>query len=135
MPTHLTVTRTEEVTPVLRRVWFSSEDLTAFADSEYTDRYVKLVFLRPGVSYPEPLDLRALRGTIPPEDMPVVRTYTALFPDVDRGTLAIDFVIHGVDGVAGPWAAAARPGDRLTGERAWRCLPSRPDRRLAPARR
>ncbi len=113
MPTQLTVTRTVEITPALRRVWFSSDDLTAFAESEYTDRYVKLVFPRPGVSYPEPLDLRALRGTIPPEDMPVVRTYTALFPDVERGTLAIDFVIHGVEGVAGPWAAAAQPGDRL----------------------
>jgi NADPH-dependent ferric siderophore reductase len=111
--TELTVTGTEDVTPGLRRVWFRSDDLSAFADSVHTDRYVKLVFPKPGVSYPEPLDMRALRGVIPPEDLPAVRTYTALFPDVAGGTLAIDFVVHGDEGVAGPWAAAAAPGDRL----------------------
>lgn len=57
--------------------------------------------------------MRALRATMPPQDLPVVRTYTALFPDVAYGTLAIDFVVHGDEGVAGPWAAAAQPGDTL----------------------
>ena len=57
--------------------------------------------------------MRVLRQTLPPEDMPVVRTYTALFPDVDAGTLAIDFVVHGDEGVAGPWARRAAPGDVL----------------------
>ena len=74
---------------------------------------MKLVFPKPGVDYPEPLDMRVLRRTLPPEDLPVVRTYTALFPDVDAGTLAIDFVVHGDEGVAGPWARAAAPGDVL----------------------
>lgn len=113
MATYLTVTGTEQLTPSLRRVRFHSDDLSAFADSADTDRYVKLVFPKPGVQYPEPLDFRALRGAIPAEDMPVVRTYTALFPDVAAGTLAIDFVVHGDHGVAGPWATAAQPGDRL----------------------
>ena len=113
VPTRLTVTGTETLTSSLRRVWFRSEDLSAFADSTHTDRYVKLVFPKPGVEYPEPLDMRVLRQTLPPEDMPVVRTYTALFPDVDAGTLAIDFVVHGDDGVAGPWARRAAPGDVL----------------------
>ncbi len=85
----LTVTRTEAVTPVIRRVWFRSDDLSAFTQSDWTDRYVKLQF---------------------PD---AVRTYTALFPDVAAGTLAIDFVTHGDEGVAGPWATAARPGDRI----------------------
>jgi NADPH-dependent ferric siderophore reductase len=87
--TQLTVTRTEAVTPVIRRVWFRSDDLSSFAQSDWTDRYVKLQF---------------------PD---AVRTYTALFPDVTAGTLAIDFVTHGDEGVAGPWATAARPGDRI----------------------
>jgi NADPH-dependent ferric siderophore reductase len=113
MSTRLTVTSTEQVTPTLRRVWFHSDDLSAFADSTDTDRYVKLVFPKPGVTYPEPLDMRTLRDTMPPEDLPTVRTYTALFPDVAAGTVAIDFVVHGDEGVAGPWAAAAQPGDTL----------------------
>ena len=107
------MTKSEALTPTLRRVWFSSDDLSAFRESRSTDRYVKLVFPKDGVDYPEPLDMRALRGVLPPEDMPSVRTYTALFPDVEAGTLAIDFVIHGDEGIAGPWAAAAAPGDRL----------------------
>jgi NADPH-dependent ferric siderophore reductase len=87
--TELTVTGSETVTPSIRRVWFRSADLSAFAESGWTDRYVKLQF---------------------PD---AVRTYTALFPDVTAGTLAIDFVTHGDMGVAGPWAQAAQPGDRL----------------------
>lgn len=113
VPTRLTVTGTETRTPELHRVWFRTDDLSAFAASSHTDRYVKLVFPKPGVEYPEPLDMRVLRQTLPPEDMPVVRTYTALFPDVDAGTLAIDFVVHGDEGVAGPWARQATPGDVL----------------------
>lgn len=107
------MTRTETLAPRLRRVWFHSEDLSAFAESAYTDRYVKLVFPKDGVSYPEPFDMRSLRHALPPEDLPVVRTYTALFPDLAAGTMAIDFVLHGDEGVAGPWAAAAVPGERL----------------------
>jgi len=113
VPTRLTVTGTETLTHRLHRVWFRSDDLSAFAASTHTDRYVKLVFPKPGVDYPEPMDMRVLRQTLPPEDMPVVRTYTALFPDVDAGTLAIDFVVHGDEGVAGPWARGAAPGDVL----------------------
>lgn len=113
MAIFLTVTGTTWVTPVIKRVLFRTDDLSAFRTSEYTDRYVKLVFPKPGVVYPEHLDVKAMRGTIPPEEMPDVRTYTALFPDVEAGTLAIDFVIHGDEGIAGPWAAQAQPGDVL----------------------
>lgn len=80
------------------RLWFEAVDREAFAaafgPSRFTDRYVKLVF----------------------EDGAggrTLRTYTALEPDLAAGALAIDFVVHGDEGVAGPWAAAARPGDRI----------------------
>jgi len=33
--------------------------------------------------------------------------------DPAAGELTLDFVVHGDSGVAGPWAAAARPGDPL----------------------
>ncbi|WP_245644664.1 siderophore-interacting protein [Nocardioides jensenii] len=111
-PTMLTVTSSEQLTPHLVRVHFTGE-LTNFSGSTETDRYVKLVFKQPGVDYPEPLDMKALRGTLPPEQMPVVRTYTVRRLDTAAGTLAIDFVVHGDEGVAGPWAASARPGDEL----------------------
>ncbi|MCW3492274.1 siderophore-interacting protein [Microbacterium sp. SSM24] len=113
MSTTLTVTSTSWITPIVRRIALRTDDLSAFADSVFTDRYVKLAFPKPGVEYPQPLDVKALRGSIPPEDLPDVRTYTALFPDVAAGTLAIDFVVHGDEGIAGPWAARAEIGDTL----------------------
>jgi len=87
--THAVVVRTERLTPHMIRVVLGGEGLDGFDPGPHTDRYVKLVL---GES---------------------VRTYTALFPDVEAGTLAIDFVLHGDQGVAGPWAAAAQPGDEL----------------------
>ncbi|KYH44050.1 siderophore-interacting protein [Branchiibius sp. NY16-3462-2] len=114
MTTRLTVTRTEDLTPGLRRVWFHSDDLSAFEGSTDTDRYVKLIFARGGQPLPDPVDVRAMRRDgVPQDQLPDVRTYTALFPDVAAGTLAIDFVVHGDEGVAGPWAAQAAPGQTL----------------------
>ncbi|MFI6830955.1 siderophore-interacting protein [Kribbella sp. NPDC050241] len=105
-----TVRRTEQLTPHMIRVVFSSED---FADNGFTDHYVKLLFSRPGVEYPEPLDMGVVRETYPREQWPTMRTYTVRSWDEDAKELAIDFVYHGDEGIAGPWAAAAKPGDVL----------------------
>lgn len=111
--TRFTVTGACWVTPTLRRVHLATDDFSAFADSRFTDRYVKLVFPPPGVEYPDQVDVRQLRDTVAPEELPTVRTYTALNLDHEAGTMDIDFVVHGDEGVAGPWAAAAAPGDTL----------------------
>jgi NADPH-dependent ferric siderophore reductase len=39
-----------------------------------------------------------------------VRTYTVRSVDTERRELVIDFVVHGDNGVAGPWASSATPG-------------------------
>ncbi len=44
---------------------------------------------------------------------PTMRTYTVIDPDPVTGTLAIDFVVHGAEGIAGPWASTALPGDSI----------------------
>jgi NADPH-dependent ferric siderophore reductase len=115
MTTRLRVTHGETLVPGIRRVWFHSDDLSAFADSHHTDRYVKLVFPPEGQPLEQyvGVDLRRLGGSLSPEERPVVRTYTALYPDVVAGTLAVDFVLHGAEGVAGPWAVRAVAGDEL----------------------
>ncbi|WRL65744.1 siderophore-interacting protein [Blastococcus brunescens] len=41
----------------------------------------------------------------------MTRTYTVRAWDAETGELTIDFVHHGDEGLAGPWAAAAQPGD------------------------
>jgi NADPH-dependent ferric siderophore reductase len=111
--TTLEVRRTERLTPGMIRVVAGGADLAEFPDTPYTDRYVKLVFPRPGVRYPEPFDMEAIRAGMPREQWPLTRTYTVRALDHAAGELTIDFVVHGDRGLAGPWAAAARRGDTL----------------------
>jgi NADPH-dependent ferric siderophore reductase len=111
--TTLTVLRTEWPAPHLVRVHLGGPGLASFTDNGFTDKYVKLMFPRPGVAYPPDLDLDVIRRDFPRADWPVTRTYTVRSYDRDAGELAIDFVTHGDEGIAAPWAAAAKPGDEV----------------------
>ena len=82
--------------------------LRAYVNNDFVDRYVKIAFPQPGIDYPEPLDLWTIRETMPREQWPHTRTYTVRWVDEAAGELAIDFVVHGDEGLAGPWAAARR---------------------------
>jgi NADPH-dependent ferric siderophore reductase len=103
------VVRTEQLAPHMVRVVVGGEELRRFPDTGFTDRYVKLIFPRPGVEIAEDAELWSL----PPEQRPVFRTYTVRDLDLELLELTIDFVLHGDEGIAGPWAAAAQPGDEL----------------------
>lgn len=109
-----TVLRTERLTPHMIRVVLGGADLAGFAAGEYTDHYVKLLFPQPGVSYPEPLDMERIRADFPREQWPTTRTYTVRAWDPEAVELTLDFVHHGDKGLAGPWAAGARPGDEIS---------------------
>lgn len=115
-----TVDRTERLSPHLVRVHLGGDGFAGFvgeADPERiakTDKYVKLLFAKPELGLTPPYDLEALRETLPLEDLPVRRTYTVRSIDEAAGTMAIDFVVHGDEGIAGPWAANAQPGDRVS---------------------
>jgi NADPH-dependent ferric siderophore reductase len=93
MPKRVRVLSKHDLTPQMVRIVFGGEELAGFGAGEFTDHYVKL------------------RITPPGESEPRTRTYTVR--DWDGERLTIDFVVHGDEGVAGPWAAAARPGDEL----------------------
>jgi NADPH-dependent ferric siderophore reductase len=95
------------------RVVLGGEGLAGFPAGEFTDHYVKLLFPPPGAPYGVPFDVEQVRAEFPPEHWPVTRTYTVRAWDPDGGELTIDFVHHGDEGVAGPWAAAAASGDRI----------------------
>ncbi|MFG2136794.1 siderophore-interacting protein [Streptomyces sp. NPDC048650] len=107
------VVRTEQLTPHMVRVVLGGDGLAAFAAGEYTDHYVKLVFPLPEVSYPEPFDMAQIRADLPRDQWPRTRTYTVRSWDAETRELALDFVVHGDEGLAGPWAAAAEPGDEI----------------------
>jgi NADPH-dependent ferric siderophore reductase len=109
IPISTTVIRTERLSPTMVRVVVGGEDLRKFAMNDSTDAYVKCAFLHPGVEHPRPLDF----STLPPEQAPRLRTYTVRGWDQDKLELTIDFVVHGDEGLAGPWARDAKPGDEL----------------------
>lgn len=117
----LHVSRVEQVSPTLKRVWFAGEQLDAFSKdgrdlprfrSEGPDDHVKFFF-------PSPVDgVLALPvqadGTIdwPKNPRPVARDYTPRGYTNGDKEVAFDFVLHG-HGVASVWAETVRPGDRL----------------------
>jgi NADPH-dependent ferric siderophore reductase len=115
MPTARVAT-VEEVawlTPRMVRVVLGGEDLAGFGAGEFTDHYVKLQFPPAGAPYAPPFDPAEVKASLPREQWPRMRTYSVRAFDADRGRLTIDFVVHGDTGLAGPWAAAAQPGDRI----------------------
>ncbi|MFJ5031825.1 siderophore-interacting protein [Streptomyces sp. NPDC088560] len=107
------VVRTERLTPHMQRVVLGGEGLADFAADTCTDHYVKLLFGPAGVTYPEPFDLERIREEFPREQWPVTRTYTVRAFDPELRELTLDFVVHGDEGLAGPWAARVRPGETV----------------------
>ena len=110
---NLTVLRREQLSANMVRIVAGGDGFADYVNNDFVDRYVKIAFPQPGVDYPEPLDLWAVRETMPREQWPYTRTYTVRWVDETARELAIDFVIHGDEGLAGPWAASAQPGDSL----------------------
>jgi NADPH-dependent ferric siderophore reductase len=110
----LTVLGRERLSPHTVRITAGGPGFDALRMNEFTDKYAKVIFADPGLGLTPPYDLAALRGSLPPDRLPVTRTYTLRRADVQRQQLAIDFVVHGDEGIAAPWAAHAEPGDLLT---------------------
>ena len=112
------VVSTEQLAPHMVRVVLGGTGFDTFKPGEFTDSYVKFVFVR------EDVDVAKLKGRftaltldsfnkLPPEQQPTVRTYTVRRVDAKARQITVDFVVHGEHGVAGPWAAAAKPGDTI----------------------
>ncbi|QHE72133.1 siderophore-interacting protein [Rhodococcus sp. WAY2] len=89
----LTVRRTEWLTPHMVRVFLGDPGFDSFVPNVFTDAYAKLEF--------------------GPSEQPTLRTYTIRSVNSVEREIAIDFVVHGDAGVAGPWAAAATAGDTV----------------------
>ncbi len=110
----LTVQHREWLSPHTVRITAGGPGFDALRMNEFTDKYAKIIFVDSGLGLTPPYDLAALRESLPSDQQPVSRTYTLRRADVRRQQLAIDFVVHGDEGIAAPWAAHAEPGDILT---------------------
>ncbi|AKK27088.1 siderophore-interacting protein [Mycobacterium sp. EPa45] len=109
------VVSTEQLAPHMVRVVLGGTGFDTFTPGEFTDSYVKFVFVRDDIDVarlPHPLTLDSFIG-LPPEQQPTVRTYTVRRLDREARQITVDFVVHGEHGVAGPWAAAAKAGDTI----------------------
>ncbi|MDZ7886407.1 MAG: siderophore-interacting protein [Mycobacterium sp.] len=106
------VISSEQLAPHMIRLVLGGVGFDTFTPGDYTDSYVKIVIVDPDVdivSLPHPLTLDSF-NVLPENKRPAVRTYTVRSVDDSLRQISIDFVVHGEQGVAGPWAAAAQPG-------------------------
>ena len=109
------VIRTEQVMSHMIRVVLGGSGFDTFTPSEFTDSYVKLVFVPDGVDVaelPRPLTLDSF-ADLPAAKQPVVRTITVRRADPVAREIAVDIAVHGDHGAAGPWAASAKPGQPM----------------------
>ncbi|GMA24207.1 siderophore-interacting protein [Luteimicrobium album] len=109
----LEVLSTRRLSPHLVRLVLGGEGFARFTPNAFTDRYVKIFFSPSGEELHPPFDVAELRATLPADRVPVTRTYTVREVNEAEGWLAVDFVVHGDEGLAGPWAASAVPGDHV----------------------
>ncbi|MCK9792207.1 siderophore-interacting protein [Isoptericola sp. 4D.3] len=99
-PRHATVSAVRRLTPHLVRVTIAGPELAALGPTGHTDSYVKLVLgeLSDGRPLLRAYTVRAVREATPPE-----------LTEWD-----LDLVVHGDEGVGGPWAARVQPGEPVT---------------------
>ena len=113
--TRFEVVRTEQVMSHMVRVVLGGNGFDTFTPSEFTDSYVKLVFVADDVdvaALPHPLTLDSF-ADLPATRQPMVRTITVRRADPIAREITVDIVVHGEHGVAGPWAATAQPGQPM----------------------
>lgn len=106
------VIRTEQRSPHLIRVVLGGTGFDTFTPSQYTDSYVKIVFVAPGVdvaALAQPLTLDSF-DALPADRRPVIRTMTVRHADPAAREISIGVTVHGDHGVVGPWALGAEPG-------------------------
>ncbi len=108
-----TVVSTEWLSPSMVRVLFTGPDLVVMRDRPYTDHYIKMLFAPAGAPYAWPFDPEQVREEQAPEHWPVTRTYTVRSYDEATNVMAVDFVVHGDEGLAGPWARRVQPGAEI----------------------
>lgn len=113
MTMHGRVVTTEWSTPSLVRLVLGGEGLDGFEAVPYADAYVNVAIPPAGASYTAPFYLAEVQQRLPREQWPARRRYTVRRWEPGRRHLTLEFVVHGDEGVAGPWAAAAVEGDAL----------------------
>ena len=108
------VARVAQLSPTMRRVTFTSPELTRlpFAGA---DQRVKLLLPLPGQDRPQIDGLDTIWDllALPREIAPIMRTYTVRRHRRDLGEIDVDFALHGDRGPASAWAIRATAGQHV----------------------
>jgi len=116
MAFHGVVETREWLTPGLVRLVLGGPGLDGFVMPDATDTYVNVAIPPAGAPYAAVFEPKLVREVHAEELWPARRRYTVRSWDRADRRLTLDFVVHGDDGVAGPWAATVTPGDVLVFE-------------------
>lgn len=111
----VSVARTERVTPHMMRVTLTGEELRRFEYRGFDQWFRLAVPAADGVRFDNLPERFGMTGylkflTLPKGSRPVIRNYTVRQFRAESLELDVDFVVHGTEGVAGPWAASVEPG-------------------------
>lgn len=109
------VVSSEPLTSHMVRIVLGGSGFDTFSPSEFTDSYVKMIFVADDVDVTElaqPLTLDSF-ADLPPAKRPVIRTMTVRRADPSAREVTIDIAVHGEHGAAGLWAATAEPGQPM----------------------
>lgn len=109
----MTVQRTEQIAPHLVRVYLGGAGFDDFQASDDTDMYVKFIFPADAAEDVKKPGLQRLRDKLRPDEPTILRTYTVRSVNRADREIAVDFVVHGDEGIAAPWAAHAQSGDEV----------------------
>ncbi len=109
----MTVQRTEQLAPHLVRVYLGGPGFDDFQANDDTDMYIKFMFPEEEATAAKPRGLQRIRAKLRGDEPTILRTYTVRRVDNAAREIAVDFVVHGDEGIAGPWAAAALPGEEI----------------------
>lgn len=107
-----TVIGRRQVSPDLVRLSLNSPAFVG-KDLEFTDHYIKLLFVPQSADYSWPFDMEQIREELPRDKHPITRTYTLINLNSETGDFDVDFVTHGDSGLAGPWARVAEVGEKF----------------------
>ncbi len=113
LPRHGTVVDRRDLTPQMVRLVLGGDGLRGWEDNGFTDAYLVLWFPPEGAPYAAPFDVQRVKAEHPPELWPAHRHYSVRRFDPDALELTVDVVVHGDEGIAGPWARRAQLGERV----------------------
>ncbi|UFU03756.1 siderophore-interacting protein [Ruania suaedae] len=109
------VARTARITPHMTRVTFTGPALAGFEFRGFDQWFRLAIGVHDDDRFDNLPDRFGIGGylkylALPKGTRPVIRSYTVRAFRPETLEMDVDFLVHGSEGIAGPWAAAVEPG-------------------------